>query len=299
MGASPWQLQGPDAFYNAGNVGIGTLTPSAPLEVRGTGTVIALTDANSGNQENEHAIVFGRAKILEGNFGPTESTSYSAGFKFITHDFLGGANFVSKESVVIEAKGNVGIGTSSPAVRLEMENTSIDGDVLRLQDSDGTCDFNPEAGPVTVSCSSDIRLKTDIRDAQPVLDELMQFRVRDYTVIASGTEHTGVIAQEVQAFLPDLIREGPDGFLQVAQVNPWKLVKALQELKAETDAQQQHITALEARLTALEQVVGAHAAPTRLTFSSLSAGWPLFGGLLLLGLFLGQRWRVGGRRHKA
>ena len=46
----------------------------------------------------------------------------------------------------------------------------------------------------------------------------------------------------------------------------------------EKDAQQQQIAAMEASLTALKQVVGAHTTPERLSFSSLSAGWPLFGG---------------------
>ena len=54
--------------------------------------------------------------------------------------------------------------------------------------------------------------------------------------------------------------------------------RTVKELKAEKDAQQQQIAAMEASLAALKQVVGAHTTPERLSFSSLSAGWPLFGG---------------------
>jgi len=36
--------------------------------------------------------------------------------------------------------------------------------------------------------------------------------------------------------MPELVSEGEDGYLMVSEVNHWKLVKAVQELKAENDA---------------------------------------------------------------
>ncbi|MCP4751744.1 MAG: tail fiber domain-containing protein [Proteobacteria bacterium] len=131
--------------------------------------------------------------------------------------------------------GNVGIGTTSPGVKLEVEDTSVEGNLFTLRDSDGQCDHDPDSGTETVTCSSDARLKTDIRDAKPVLDDIMKLRVRDYTVIASGKEITGVVAQEVREVEPELVVEGDDGYLKVSQINYWKLVKAVQELKAEND----------------------------------------------------------------
>jgi len=61
--------------------------------------------------------------------------------------------------MTIRRTGFVGIGTSSSAVLLEVEDTSIDGSVLRLQDSDGTCDYNPESSDGGFACSSDSSLK--------------------------------------------------------------------------------------------------------------------------------------------
>ena len=55
---------------------------------------------------------------------------------------------------------------------------------------------------------SDARLKTNIRDAKPVLDDLMKLRVRDYTVKSTRNEMTGLIAQEIQEVMPELVSKG-------------------------------------------------------------------------------------------
>src|SRR5262249_51591072 len=43
-GASPWSLFGSDTYYTGGNVGIGTSTPSAPLEVNGAARIDSFFD---------------------------------------------------------------------------------------------------------------------------------------------------------------------------------------------------------------------------------------------------------------
>src|SRR5690606_15056707 len=62
------------------------------------------------------------------------------------------------------------------------------------------------------------------------LDMLNQFRIRDYTVNASGQQMTGVIAQEVQQVMPDRVTMGSDGKLMVTMPSTWELVKGIQEL---------------------------------------------------------------------
>ena len=183
--------------------------------------------------------------------------------------------------MVIDNTGKVGIGKSAPGGQLIVEDTDIDGVLLTLQDIDGTCSLDPESGGSIFSCSSDARLKTNIRDAKPVLGDLMTLRVRDFTVKASGDEMTGLVAQEVEEVMPGIVSEGNDGYLMVAEINHWKLVKAIQELKTENDV-------LRARLADLEGSVGAPSSPAGL----FSSGWPaapwlLWGGLALGGLVLG------------
>lgn len=141
--------------------------------------------------------------------------------------------------------GDVGINTTSPAVKLHVRSTS-DTNILRLQDSDGTCDHNPEAGSETVTCSSDRRLKEDIKEASgvSVLSSLMKYNIKDYRVKASGKRLLGVIADEVQLANPEKVHliESPAEFsgstlirpatshLGVEQPTTWELVLAIQEL---------------------------------------------------------------------
>lgn len=87
----------------------------------------------------------------------------------------------------------------------------------------------------TLSCVSDIRLKENVSDSKNALDYLSTFRIRDYVLKSDKSNHTGVIAQEVQFNHPDLVHKGENGYLAVDTVNTWKIIKAIQELKAKND----------------------------------------------------------------
>ncbi len=109
-------------------------------------------------------------------------------------------------------------------------NTSIDGNIFALTDSDGSCLHNPEAGSETVTCSSDERLKENIVDAPSALDYFRPFKIREYNVKASGDRMVGVIAQEVLEINPDLVSTSLDGMYSVKLPNQWQTIKAIQEL---------------------------------------------------------------------
>jgi hypothetical protein len=59
--------------------------------------------------------------------------------------------------------------------------------------------------------------------------------IRDFTVRSTGERKTGVIAQELLETDPDMVHTTPDGFYAVEAPNPWKLIKALQELSTVDD----------------------------------------------------------------
>lgn len=146
----------------------------------------------------------------------------------------------------------VGIGTTSPVYRLSVQHNA-DANMFQLYDTDGNCLMNPEAGGITTTCSSDGRLKENVRDASSALAHFAGLRIRDYTVKASGDTYTGVIAQEMRQSNPELVKDGADGFLQVELPNLWKLVKAIQELVAWNNNQDTRLSDLERRLDALER----------------------------------------------
>ncbi|MFH8080929.1 MAG: tail fiber domain-containing protein, partial [Candidatus Aenigmatarchaeota archaeon] len=144
--------------------------------------------------------------------------------------------------------GDVGIGTTSPVYKLHIYNSTTDGPVLRLQDTDGTCDANPESTGVSWSCSSDIRLKQNIRDAPPILGQLMQIPIRQFELKASNETKIGVIAQELQPIMPELVSEDENGYLMVKELSSWQLLKAIQE-------QQQQIEQLKLQVSQLKAMV--------------------------------------------
>jgi hypothetical protein len=131
--------------------------------------------------------------------------------------------------------GNVGIGTTSPAYLLQVGSSSASGVVMELKNSSGACTYNPGASSVTVSCSSDKSLKSDIEDAESALPWLDGMRIRDFTIKATGERKTGVIAQEMLPSHPDMVHVNAEGLYSVDEPNPWMMVKAIQELKADND----------------------------------------------------------------
>ena len=109
--------------------------------------------------------------------------------------------------------------------------------------------------------TSDIRIKKNIVDSNIGLEELKKIQVRNFeyrtkdeitevpshAAINKQGVQVGVIAQEIQAVLPDTVKEESTGVLSVNPDNlTWHLVKAIQELSAKNDV-------LEARIKKLEE----------------------------------------------
>jgi uncharacterized protein (DUF2147 family) len=171
------------------------------------------------------------------------------------------------------SEAQTAIYNSGRSLVLSLYNGSQAGGQWRnaIYDGDSNWDYN-----------SDVRLKKDIVDAEPMLDRLLQVRFRRFHwKDSTGTEPLsfGVIAQELEPVFPQLVGEQE---LQ-GQDRPYKTVaytefatiacKAVQELKVRTDEQavtistdvadlqaevadkDARIDALEARLAALEKLI--------------------------------------------
>ena len=108
--------------------------------------------------------------------------------------------------------------------------------------------MNGDVYSATGSFSSDIRLKENIEDCEPMLEKLKQVRIVDFDWIGDvGPEgrQRGVIAQEIELIFPELIQQ-PHEYkeLKKSEITPI-LIKAIQE-------QQTIIEDLKARIETLE-----------------------------------------------
>jgi len=102
---------------------------------------------------------------------------------------------------------------------------------------------------------SDERKKDIIEPIENAAEKVSSLRavIGKYKTEEDGIRRSMLIAQDVQAVLPEAVVENSDGdlILQYTETIPL-LVAAIQELKAITDTQAQTISALEARIAALE-----------------------------------------------
>jgi hypothetical protein len=200
------QHQGGNTLFNnaGGNVGIGTTNPGATLDVAGNqgganGRNFKITYPSGGGLAGTElaglAHVGGRWTALYAKQGASTSAAYF--------------------------DGNVGIGTTTPDHKLDVNGTIGSNGILY---------------------HSDIRWKENISNITDALDKVTNLRGVNYDwkvdefpekEFSEGT-NLGFIAQEVEEILPELVATGTDGFKSVKYANIVPvLVEAIKELKAE------------------------------------------------------------------
>jgi len=168
------------------------------------------------------------------------------------------------ERMRISSNGNVGIGTNADWATFTVLNAAkTASDVLArflgtstlkslIVRGDGDCENSNNS----YGALSDVKLKENIVDTTPKLADLMKVQVRNYNLIGTTDKQIGVVAQELEQIFPNMIKESPDTNNEGEETGETTksvkysvfvpiLIKALQE-------QQETITALEARITALE-----------------------------------------------
>ena len=108
-----WQISGDTIYYNAGPVGIGTISPVDLLHVQG--------EAAGGNSFNGRIKIGSHGYIRSEGYLPTwlslGGEQWDSGIRF---DVRKADGTQLPGAVVIASDGNVGIGTTSPGAKLEV-----------------------------------------------------------------------------------------------------------------------------------------------------------------------------------
>jgi len=244
-----------------GDLGIGETSPAARLDLKSSATdftgVILNNTSTSGKKYN----------IVSAGSGSYFDIPTGA---FGIRDLTAGAT-----RLVIDSSGSllVGLTASSDSSALEVFksgvwnaiSTRVSNDAYFLytgKNAAGTRSFavfgtgNVQNTNNSYGAISDVKLKQNIVDATPKLDDLLQVKVRNYNLIGDTHKQIGVVAQELETVFPSMVEETFDrdenGNILETTTKSVKysvfvpmLIKAIQE-------QQALITTLTARITALE-----------------------------------------------
>jgi hypothetical protein len=167
-------------------------------------------------------------------------------------------------NMIIMPGGNVGIGDflAFPAIT---DRLQVLGDIRVGTTGTNGCLRNFAGTGLVGTCVSDRRYKKDITPFTPVLNQLTAlqpvhyfWRAADFPQQHFGDSRAyGLIAQDVEDVLPELVVTNEDGFKAVDYTKlPLLTIQAVKELKAEKDALTRRVSELE-RL--VEQMLAATA----------------------------------------
>jgi type II secretory pathway pseudopilin PulG len=245
---SYWQLasNGTDIYYIGGSVGVGTIAPTSKLEVTGD------IRTSSGGDFILGTAFSGTAPSLFSDNGELAFTTSGT------------------QRMQIAANGNVGLGTLSPADKLDVSGgatflTTVDHGVRVKADAGNinaiyqfTNNASSQWGAVSMNSttmsfvigattqayidstgvnspgffySSDKRLKKNISPLRDALGRLLNLEGKQFIWKDNGKKDIGFIAQQVEKVEPTLVKTDSKGFKSVAYGNISALiVEAIREL---------------------------------------------------------------------
>ncbi|MBP7776314.1 MAG: tail fiber domain-containing protein [Acidobacteria bacterium] len=180
--------------------------------------------------------------------GTWSPASHGAGLYFGTTQ-QGTTSNVTR--MIVQHDGNVAIGNVGVTGG---DRLHVYGDIrVGSSQSDLGCLKNALGTQLAGACSSDLRLKRDVSSFEPALDRVSRlrpvhfsWRTDAFPARGFGAARTyGLIAQEVETVLPELVTTGEDGFKRVDYSQlPLLAIQAIGELKRDNDALRAELTTL-------------------------------------------------------
>src|SRR5262249_32799373 len=215
------------------NVGIGTTTPQARLTV-------SASSFSAGDNTATFAAPNLGANLSHIHFGATG-------------DWYIRSASSSGKVVLQDSGGTVSIGTTSTNDKL-----FVFGDIRVGTSGTNGCLKNNNGGTLVCTCSSDARFKRDILPFTNLLARLTRlrpvyfyWRSDEFPNRHFGqAREVGLIAQEVEKVLPELVSEDEQGYKAVNYSKlPLLSLQAIKELKAENDTLKQKLNEQQRQLS--------------------------------------------------
>jgi hypothetical protein len=208
---------------SGGNVGIGTTAPNSRLSVNGGSFEFNRGTGALGN----YYVVINKGASNDG--GIILSRDNASDFQIVNQAGNGNLTFysygaASEVLTILRSNGNVGINNTNASYRLD-----VSGDARILSGSLGV-GVAPNATDGRIDASNDIvafqtsdrRLKENITPITNALEKVksltgVMFDWKEETKSVHGYEghDVGIIAQDVQAVLPEAVRTNDTGYLSV------------------------------------------------------------------------------------
>ena len=277
----------------SGNVGIGTTNPGTPLEiVRNGETTFVGTSFNDddgsavffqrarGTSQTPSAVQAGDALgyFGAGGYGATTfgdgvgamaviaaqnwtDTANGTTIAFATTP-LGTTDFVPQAAIL--PNGFLGLGTPGDAngIPTATDRLQVFGDIRVGTTGTNGCLLNFAGTGLVGSCSSDRRLKKNITPFAPMLDKVTAlqpvhyfWRSDEFPARHFGNDQNyGLIAQDVEQVLPELVVTNEDGYKAVDYSKlPLLTIQAVKDLKAENDTLKLRMSEMDRQLAELER----------------------------------------------
>jgi hypothetical protein len=269
---------------NTGIVGIGTTDPSTGFAGTIANVRLALRNGTPGASggtsvlliggDNNHyssitgehsgggqtSLAFGTSASVQ---NPTERMRITSG-GVVNIGLTSGINLGERFNVIAYSLSqptlsrffvNVSGALSTSAARFDkFDNNSttsqvfLDFTINNQQVANGSITANG-ASQVTFTSWSDRRLKENITNLPSQLSNIMALRPVEFDYKDGSGHQIGFIAQEVQEVYSDIVGENAEGYLTISGLGKMesRLIKAIQELKAQNDDLQSQINELKAQ----------------------------------------------------
>jgi hypothetical protein len=217
--------------------------------VKGTPLTLAEVDSNFTELETDITTLATSVTNHVGGTGAAHglATTLTAGFMSTT----------DKDNLNKIVAGTTGVSVAitddntTNATRYPTFVSATNGTTSSIYVASADLSFNPSSGQlsaVSFNSTSDERLKTDIEPITDALNTIEKISGKTYKLVSNNINSAGVIAQELQAVLPNSVSDRGDGFLSVNydSIIPY-LIEAVKELSISNQELQKEIEILKSK----------------------------------------------------